>query len=158
MQLAAEYPTLNDARAHLKRQSQVASLCQKLCHLEVGDEDAPCFQQKIRLCLGACCGSEAADAYNERAERALVKINSSFGKESFFLLEKGRHADEQTVVWVEKGRYQGFGYVDTQETLSLEDLQSCIQSFPNNPDIQRLIRRYCAQHEGRVKKIAIPTE
>lgn len=146
MQLAAEFPTLNDARAQLKKQSQVQELCQKLCHFEGGEENASCFLFKIKQCTGACCGQEAPESYNLRAIKALDKINAALGKENFILLQRGRTPSEFAAVLIENGKYCGFGFVEKEEQNSLEDLKNSIKKFPNHPDIQRLIRRYLSQH------------
>ncbi|MDR9500064.1 MAG: GIY-YIG nuclease family protein [Hydrogenovibrio sp.] len=46
------------------------ALCQRLCGLDKARRGA-CFAHQLKKCLGACCGKEAPETYNDRLMNAL---------------------------------------------------------------------------------------
>jgi len=69
------------------------------------------------------------------------------------LMEKARTKDEQAVILIENGEYQGFGYVDTTEELTIEDLKNSIDRYTHNLDVVKIIRQYVKNN--RLKRIEI---
>ena len=61
---------------------------------------------------------------------------------NFFIVEPGRHPEEKAIVQVENNRYLGYGYLDEQQQADLEMLREAIQHYPDNQDIQRILRNY----------------
>jgi DNA polymerase-3 subunit epsilon len=45
---------------------------------------------------------------------------------------------------MENGRYLGFGYIDFELNgeLRTDDLKACIKKYPDNRDVQQIIRAY----------------
>ena len=74
-------------------------LCQKLCGLY--DTSGPCFHYTLKQCKGACCGKESPKTYNKRANQLLDKFRHEHN--SFYVLDKGRKEEEQSLVIVENG-------------------------------------------------------
>ncbi|HNM27657.1 MAG TPA: exonuclease domain-containing protein, partial [Saprospiraceae bacterium] len=70
LELVAEYPKLDHARAHLQAVVRQFELCDRLCNLDFSG--AACFHYNIKQCRGACVGEEPADEYNARLEQALL--------------------------------------------------------------------------------------
>jgi len=114
-------------------------LCQKLCGL-YESKDA-CFNHMVRLCNGACIGQEAVSVYNHRANRAIAYLK---GKgQNFFIVDKGRHQQERTVVHVENGKYMGFGYVDVNDTfMDANSLKEVVKPGIDNKDTLQIITSY----------------
>ncbi len=83
------------------------NLCQKLCGLY--DSSGACFHYSIMQCQGACTGKEPPENYNLRVEEAISRFN--FDRQNFFVIDKGRHTEERSVVMVENGNYTGFGFI-----------------------------------------------
>lgn len=48
-------------------------LCHRLTGLEV-KKSGSCFAYQLKKCLGACCGKEPLDAYNQRVQEALAPL------------------------------------------------------------------------------------
>lgn len=138
------FNSIQSAKRHLFTLVEAFSLCQKLCGLF--DTKGACFHYNIKQCYGACVGKESPEAYNERVLQAIEPYR--FEESNFMVVGKGRNDSEKSVVLVEKGTYRGFGFFDTvfDQNLNHEDLKNCIQSFPDNRDIQQILRSYLKQN------------
>jgi len=84
---------------------------------------------------------------NKRLELAINAIKDD--KPTFCLLGLGRQYPEKSVALILEGQYQGFGFFDAKETAvsSLEDVQSIIKKYPDNPDVQRIINQFVNKRE-----------
>ncbi len=123
-------------------------LCQKLCGLY--DTDGACFHYEIRQCKGACFGKEPVKTYNERAVKLLDAYN--FENDNIILIDKGRNHDERSVVCVENGVYQGYGYIGIHDSyLHIGDLISCIKRADDNRDTRMIIKSWLKKN--KVEKI-----
>jgi len=140
LQVLHSYPSQGSAKGAMARMVEEFELCKLLCHLETVSK--PCFNYHIQKCKGACITEENADHYNDRLEDAIATLGKDFPQD-FILLDPGRTAHECSVVLVEKGQYQGFGFVD-RDTLNgnIDELKDCIKRYPHNPEIARIIRHY----------------
>ena len=114
------------------------NLCQKLCGL-FKSKDA-CFGYHISKCHGPCCGKETAESYNKRVLAVLIRYKYPY--ENFVVKEQGRTTDELSIIWVENSHYMGHGYIDKMYANSIEDLKTCVDSFADNKDIQKILRAY----------------
>jgi DNA polymerase III subunit epsilon len=81
-------------------------LCQKLCDLY--PTSGSCFYHSIKKCKGACAGIENTESYNVRADQLIDEI--MFTKDSFYIIDKGRHKSEKSLILIERGSYIGYGY------------------------------------------------
>ncbi len=136
--LLAEFPKAWSAKGHLEKMLEKYQLCGRLVGLNKGG--TACFNAHIGKCLGACKGEEKWTTYNLRAQKALEDITTVFQKD-FFIIGKGRSAAERSVVLVERGAYQGFGYLDDSENVTLDSMRDCIKSFQGSPETTRIIQR-----------------
>ncbi len=82
-------------------------LCQKFCNLH--QSNSSCFNYSIKKCEGACVGEETIDDYNEKVNALIRQIN--FNSDSFLILDKGRNSKEFSFVWMDEGRYMGYGFI-----------------------------------------------
>lgn len=142
----SEYPKGRTAQSVLFGIARQYELCKPLCNVEnvIG---GTCFNYQLHLCRGACMRKEEVEAYNERALMAIEKLKLEFDK-NFFIIEEGRSKDEKAVILVENGAYQGFGYVEVEESQSIEDLRNSIKSYPSNPDVGKIIKQYLKSKKG----------
>jgi DNA polymerase III subunit epsilon len=140
----AVYPNKISARDHLFQLTERFGLCQKLCGLY--HTQGACFQYSIKICGGACIGVEAQKDYNQRVSNAISSLGN--GRDNLFIVDKGRHSGERSVVKLEHGKYQGFGYFDptivNQDPAQLND---CIRHFEDNRDVQQIIRLYLREQK-----------
>ena len=100
------FTTKKEATSYLTFICEKYQLCQKLCDLY--SSSGACFHHSIKECNGACIGEESTQDYNKRVDELIH--TQMFGKESFFIIDKGRHKGEKSLVMVERGIYAGFGY------------------------------------------------
>lgn len=143
--IISEYPKLLGAKGRIRGVLKNFELCERHCNLDKGS--GPCFNYHLKKCQGACVGQESPEDYNERVEAA-IEILSTVFEHNLFLIDKGRTEGENSVILVEDGEYKGFGYAELSEMNGdLEELRDVIQSYPNNPETRRLIRRFMADNE-----------
>jgi len=140
----AVYPSKMSARDHLFSIAERFGLCQKLCGLY--HSNSACFQFSIRQCQGACIGEEPPESYNLRASSAITNLTGN--NDNLFIIDKGRHSGERSVVKLECGKYQGFGYFDPNALNGDPGLlHDCIRCFEDNRDVQQIIKLYLRQQK-----------
>jgi DNA polymerase-3 subunit epsilon len=128
-----------EARGFLTRLVQENELCKKLSGLQKAP--ASCFDYQIKRCNGACIGEEKPGPYNKRFNKAISNYQTV--NETIAIIGSGRKKDESSVVWIEQGKYLGFGYFDASFDLSNAlQLKSFINSYNDDQDIQRIIQMY----------------
>ncbi|MCU0461328.1 MAG: exonuclease domain-containing protein [Bacteroidales bacterium] len=136
------------AKAKLVSLVEYYNLCQKLAGLY--ETQGTCFQYHVGICKGACCGKEPPAKYNERAMQAAEEF--VFARRNFFIIDKGREADERSAVKVINGKYAGYGYFNVNDLgFGLSALHECIRPSPDNRDIQVILKQYL--RTNRVEKI-----
>lgn len=134
------------AKSHLFTLTEAFTLCQKLCGLF--DTKGACFHFNIKQCHGACIEKESPEKYNQRVIQAIEPYR--FHKTSFLVIDKGRHDGEKSIVGMENGKYLGFGYIDFElnGNLNVNDLKSSIKCYPDNRDIQQILRSYLKNNKA----------
>ena len=124
------------------------SLCQKLSGLY--ETDGACFHYQVGICLGACCGKESPEVYNERAAKATEEF--IFARRNFFVIDKGRDHEERCAVKIVNGKYAGYGYFNINDMgFGLSAVHECIKASGDNRDIQVILKQYLKSN--RVEKI-----
>lgn len=151
LNLIYEFKRREEALSTLRFIQTQFELCQNKCDL--GSSTAACFHYHLKKCYGACIDEESPENYNERATAAIARIQCPELEGSYILMEKARTKDEQAVILIENGEYQGFGYVDTTEELTIEDLKNSIDRYTHNLDVVKIIRQYVKNN--RLKRIEI---
>jgi DNA polymerase III subunit epsilon len=150
MNVLSEFTQLSYAKNTLKSLAKKYELCHKLIGLET--QEGPCFLHHLDQCHGACCGEEMTFTYNERAAEAVNSMKTVFPND-FLLIDKGRNANEKSVVLIENNRYKGFGFFDANDSFSSPyELKDYIKSAPSNADAIKIIRYFLSENKG-VKKI-----
>lgn len=128
------------------------SLCLRYCHLT--SDEAVCFNLHIKQCNGICAEEEAVDVYNKRANEIVQEYQPLI--KNGFIIDKGRHVEENTLIYIENGHYRGFGYVDNQSGIqSVEELKGCVQYKRYYPDADSIIRSWLKQKGRGVKWVKI---
>lgn len=139
----------NMAKMIIEKYQQKYQLCQKLC--DMYRHGGACFGYRVGECKGACIGKEDFEEYNLRVEKAISQL-SQFQKPNFVILGKGRAYTEKSLVWVENGRYLGFGFVDVQTTqeTSWQNLREYIEKHQHNKDTKKIIQQYLETTQDQV--------
>jgi DNA polymerase III subunit epsilon len=139
------FSSKGDAWNFLWEKVRQFDLCPKLSGLQVSK--GLCFDYQTGECQGACMCIESVKKYNKRFEKA-IEAFSSMGS-SVAIIGKGRSVDEQSLVLVEKGNYLGFGFFDSQISISdLESARTYVRKSPETPTVQNLINSYLTNPRG----------
>ena len=145
-----EFEKLNDAKNFLKSVTRRFELCEKL--MEPVYTEGSCFYHQINQCHGACVDAETPESYNERANEARDRMNTQF-ESDFFIIDKGKSAEEAAVVLVENGHVRGFGYVGTEGS-TVEDFFEAVKRIPPSADANQIVRLFLHQNKrARIVKI-----
>ena len=99
-----------------------------------------CFNHQIRQCLGICGGEEQPDTYNDRVTKIIHA--HTFPKSSFIIFDRGRHAEERSLILIEDHKYKGYGYLDKNSQCSPDELTDSIKPARYYPDANDLIRSW----------------
>jgi len=127
------------ARSRLESLAGSYNLCRKLTGLY--ESEGACFQYHVGICRGACCGQESPSDHNARALKAMEEC--VFSARNFFLIDRGRSDEEKSAVRIINGKYSGYGYFDINDMgFGLEAVHDCIKPFPDNRDIQVILKQY----------------
>lgn len=133
------FKTQTAARSFLTNKVREFELCPKLSGLQ--KSKGPCFDHHINNCDGACIGKVKSGKYNKRVNKLILTFHTE--NESMAILGDGRDRDESSVVWVENGKYLGFGYFSNSFDLNHTfELKSFIKHYDDNQDIQRILQMY----------------
>jgi len=139
----ASFNSAKEARDRLYLLSEKYQLCQKLCGLY--ETTGACFYYQLKHCKGACIHEESPEDYNKRAQELVDQL--LYNWQNFFIVDTGRNEGEKSVVKVENGKYSGFGYIDSEFIGNdVENLSDVIKVYPDNKDVQQIIRSYLKQH------------
>lgn len=150
LELVAEFPKTDNARNYLQALVYQHELCHRLTHLDASEH--ACFHYKIKKCLGACVGEEAAESYNERVETAIRQVSKRLSG-NFFFIEKGRSDAEVAVVGVQNGKYMGYGFVDVEQgDQTVSALLELLKSTFNDPDAPRIILNYVEKRPKGIRR------
>jgi len=128
------------AKNLLTRKAQDFKICQQKMGIQKGP--GPCFQAHVGECDGACRGTLSPDIHNARVEEALKHFR--FNKPNFFVIGPGRTLKEKSVVCVENGRFQGFGFQEYGDgvDLSFDTMRDCIKPCVHTKYSHQIIRNY----------------
>jgi len=137
------------AKMIIEKYQQKYQLCQKLC--DMYRHSGACFGYRVGECKGACVGEEDLNDYNQRVEQAISQL-SQFKKPNFVIVGKGRSYTEKSIVWVENGRYLGFGFVDKEifQESSFLALKECIKKYQHDKDSQKIIQQYLETTQDKI--------
>lgn len=136
------------AKNFLEHLREKYTLCQKLCDLY--KHNGPCFHHGIKECNGACIQQESFEDYNLRTNEAIKSME--YRHKNFLIIDKGRVRNERSVIHINNGSYQGFGFADIEFSSSnLELLLDSIKPFQDNRDIQIIIKGFLGRN--KVEKI-----
>jgi DNA polymerase-3 subunit epsilon len=99
----------------------------------------------LKNCEGVCDGSETVAEYNDKVRLAIQSLGEE--KPTYMIREKGRHFEEEAFVLVKEGRYQGFGFIESDVQINtIEDYEPFLRlqesTFHTNKIIHSYFRKY----------------
>ena len=134
-----------EAQVYLERLVDRYQLCQKLAGID--KRKGPCFRYHLKQCRGACAGAETPENYNVRVREAFRMFN--YPHPDFAVLGAGRRSGERSLVLVEGGVYQGFGYLELPlKKAALPYFRRAIIPRGDNQDIRRIINGYLKKNQS----------
>ena len=146
------FSTLKSAKQYLQELVDKFKLCQKLCGLY--ETSGACFHFELMECNGACIGKETTNNYNLRARKIIESLQYKY--QNSLIVEEGRSENELAAVMIKNGKYIGYGYLNKEfNSQGIEGLKSCIHKYPDNRDVQQIIKNYIRQN---IKLKIIPFE
>lgn len=122
------------------------NLCPRYCTLQTNVEI--CSHYRIKNCEGICKRTETVEEYNSKVKAAIA----SFGLEapSYIIREKGRHFEEEAFVLIREGRYQGYGYIDTNlQITSIEDYEPFLKTQEATFHTHQILNSYMRKYSER---------
>ena len=143
-QMIGEFARLPDAKARLIQVKSTFQLCANLCGLEYGN--GACFDFKLGKCQGACCQQESFIEYNARVNEAISYLSRNLIG-SFFIIEEARSNDEKAIIFVQNGKFYGYGYLDSNASNNPSELKQQVKKMTSTIDIQRIIYRYMNENK-----------
>ena len=148
-----QFYTREEAMQFLEFLCETFKLCPKYCALQTGT--AACNHYKVHTCSGACTGDLSAAQYNKRVGKALDFIATY--EESCLLIEKGREATEKSFIYLEQGRFAGYGFIDTQEEINAtEDFRNYLIRQKSSAYADRIVQRYLTTSK-KLEKVRLST-
>lgn len=140
------FNTYATARERLDSWIDKHALCLRYCGLV--SEEAICFNHQVKKCNGICAEQEEISLYNERAQKIIDKY--TFNYADFFIVDKGKTADEKSIVYIKNRKYYGSGYLERNQSISsVEELENIIKPAAYYPDSDMLIHGYLKTKFGQ---------
>ncbi|PCE64481.1 DNA polymerase III subunit epsilon [Sediminicola luteus] len=138
-----------ECRNFLEKFCDEYELCPRYCSLQA--ISGGCFHYQLKKCRGVCRDKESVTTYNQRVTEAIASFRH---QDSYLITETGRTPDEQALILVRQGIYQGFGFAPIHSK-SL-DYDAIIEPKADNPDIQRILRAYLKKQPEKAQIVALP--
>jgi len=136
-----------DAWQFLLSKVKEFELCPKLCGIQ--KSDGACFDYELGQCLGACCRQESVQKYNQRLQQAIETFDAK--EKSYAIVGEGRHEDEQSVILVENGNYQGFGFLEREwGVFSIDAIKNVVTSYASTSEIEQYIQTHINSHTATI--------
>ncbi len=122
------------------------NLCPRYCSLQL--TTGRCTHYKLRNCEGICAHEEDVEDYNQKVLSAIDALQND--KPTFIIKESGRTPDENCVVLIKEGRYQGYGYVDREiPVTTIDQCETYIERRTPNYHTHQIINTYLRKNEMR---------
>jgi DNA polymerase-3 subunit epsilon len=134
------FKTLSQATSAMLKLSIQFRLCLRLNGLmSAGESNCQYGHSKDESCL-ACHPQKDVVRYNRHFQMAM---NELLGNKSYIIKTKGRKIDEEGFVYVEKGKFLGFGYISMDEQItSPEELKGYLKGCYDTQDSQTIIQTF----------------
>lgn len=140
-----EYSSIKSAKNHLISIVENFGLCQNKTGLKLNELNCHC--------LGSC-EINTTEMYNEKVNLCIHEIQSLFDRD-MLVLDDGRNKNEKTILLIRDGRYEGYGFVNSQEMgYGIEEMLETIKPITYYPIMNKLIWNTLNQ-ENRLKIIPI---
>lgn len=118
-------------------------LCPRYCTLQ--NSTKKCSHYKLKSCEGICDKSETVANYNLKVTEAILSLGKE--KPTYVIKEKGRHFEEEAFVLVKEGKYQGYGFLDSEVAIaSIEDYEPFLKLQESTFHTHKILNSYFRKH------------
>ena len=139
------FSTKKEGSEFLKSIREEYQLCDIYCSNKK-DMNKACFYYEIKSCNGACVMNEDVETYNNRVQIFIDKL--SYKHERFYLVGKGRDKTEKSLVLIENGTYQGYGFAPYHfNHLTIDKWFTFIESKKEDKDSKILVNNYIKKNK-----------
>jgi len=129
-------------------------LCPKYCGLQTSANI--CDHYKITSCSGVCNNEISIEVYNARVAKAIDYIGKY--DDSCLLLEKGRIKEEKSFIYLNKGKYAGFGFIGPADDFNHpEEFKNFLTPSKTSSYADRIVSRYLNTKKN-ISKIPLNAE
>ena len=119
------------------------------------------FEIDYRFCKYCTVGEKEIVLQNDLTDLPIVvhhnaQIQNAINfmlqnRPSFAIIDKGRHAEEQSCIWVEDGHFYGMGYIDADIALTKASaIKDHVMPYRSNQYIMQLIYTYVNKYPDKV--------
>ncbi len=134
-----KFYTREEAIKFMEFLCQEFNLCPKYCGLQAGVK--VCDHYKIHNCSGVCTNEISKEEYNTRVEKAIEYIGTY--DDSCLLLEKGRTKQEKSFIYLNKGKYAGYGYIGASDDFNQpEEFRNFLTPSKTSSYADRIVSKY----------------
>lgn len=118
-------------------------LCPELCRL------GPCTGD-CREGQEGMCREQDPVMYNEQVGLALQQLRDQLP--GFAIVDKGRHEEEYSCIWVEEGTFYGMGYISRHSDITdAEGVREQLQRYTGNHNMMQLVCSYADKYPHKVR-------
>lgn len=130
-----------DGRNFLHHIVRDFSLCPERCMLGKCSLEATCYSCRIT--------QEDAESYNSRVGDAIQHLKDY--TPSFFIIDKGRNAQEKSCIWFENGNFAAMGYIENEESIdNLDVIKDKLKPYATFQYTNQLVENYAREFPSKV--------
>ena len=145
------FKTESEATTNALLRIRKYKLCLKLCNLiDAGLRCTHHGEGESGHYCPVCQEQQSPEEYNKNFITAFLSVHN---ERSFLIKTSGRTKEEEGFIWVEKGRFLGYGYVPLSLPIShIEEIKEYIQPCYDTQDSQSIIDSYLKKSKLLLKE------
>lgn len=134
-----EFESHSEGWKYLMDQVEAFQLCSKLSGIQ--KTSGACYDFPLQKCLGACCGHESPETYNNRVNGFLESIMEQDG--AVMIKERGIFPNETAFLYFEKGVFSAYGFLNIEESYSDEsEILQSLKKVKHLPETKYILRSF----------------
>ncbi|HNR20783.1 MAG TPA: exonuclease domain-containing protein [Bacteroidia bacterium] len=132
----AWFGSAKDAKTYLEKITERFNLCKRFTALQ--QINGACFRHQLKMCNGACVGTETPYDYNQRVQEFMSTLEIALP--DVLLIDKGREEDEKSAILIEDGIYKARGFFNPAYITHPHDIKNHLQKVDFHPDFHHILR------------------
>ncbi len=128
----------SEALSYLLKINNQYKLCLRLLGI-IKSNNKCSLNNPIYICK-TCHNDENPTEYNQRLEKAIENNDKNF---TYVIQTAGRNEEEKGFVYIENGKFMGYGYVDISiQKLTIDSIKNSITACYDTQDSQKILKQY----------------